>query len=519
MLVAGRNPGKARAFCAGIPNMVPVEADRDAGLEAVLAAQRPGVVIDAAGPFQQSDDRVARACIAAGVHYVDLADARGFVTGIGVLDAEARAAGVAVIAGASSVPALSGAVARRLAEGLDEIRTVEIAISASNRATAGPSVTAAILGYVGQPVRLWRGQRWTQGRGWQEIRRERFAVSDAAPLAGRLVALADVPDHDLLPAMLPGRPATTFRAGTEFAHQTIGLWLLSWPARWLRCRATRLAPLLRPLQRLAAPFTSDRSAMSVRLKGRRGDGFVERRWTLIAEAGDGPEIPALAAVLLAEAAADGTLTAGARDAGGLLTLDAFEPLFATLSLRHELGEAPLPPPLYRRVMGIRFDALPPAVRAIHEICGDGGARGEAVVTGGSNPLARLVARIMRFPRPGTWPLHVAFTETDGVERWTRHFGERGFHSHLGESDGMLTERFGPMRFRFELPSDEGGLEMRMAGWRILGVPLPLALASRSPAREWQEGDRFRFDVPIALPLIGTIVHYSGWLRPGAPPAG
>ena len=55
--------------------------------------------------------------------------------------------------------------------------------------------------------------------------------------------------------------------------------------------------------------------------------------------------------------------------------------------------------------------------------------------------------------------------------------------------------------------------MRMRRWTCLGVPLPMALAPRSRAREWQEGDRFRFDVPIALPFIGLVVHYRGWLIP------
>jgi Domain of unknown function (DUF4166) len=31
--------------------------------------------------------------------------------------------------------------------------------------------------------------------------------------------------------------------------------------------------------------------------------------------------------------------------------------------------------------------------------------------------------------------------------------------------------------------------------------------------------RFHFDVPIVLPLIGTIVHYKGSLTPAETPAG
>ena len=70
-----------------------------------------------------------------------------------------------------------------------------------------------------------------------------------------------------------------------------------------------------------------------------------------------------------------------------------------------------------------------------------------------------------------------------------------------------------LRFSFDLPSDKHGLEMTMRGWAFWRLPLPLALAPRSCAREWEELGRFNFDVPIELPLIGRIVHYKGWLVP------
>ena len=447
------------------------------------------------------------------VPYLDLADARAFVSGIDALNARASDAGVAVIAGASSVPALSGAVARQLAAGLDKVFSVEMAISASKRATVGASVVAAILSYVGRPVRLWRGRRWDHGYGWQQLRRETFALNDGTALHDRWLALADVPDLDLLPDMLPGRPAVIFRAGAGSALQTIGLWLLSWPVRWLRLPSlARLLPLMLSLQRLTQTRSDDRSGMSVLLKGEASGEFIERQWTLVAADGDGPEIPTLAAVILAEAILAGRVAPGARSAAALLTLAQFEPLFEMLSVRHEIREQRLPPSLYRRVMGAHYDRLPETVRRMHHVCGDGGASGEATVTGGKNVLARVIARLMRFPPAGCHALHVSFAEHDGVERWTRSFGANSFTSQLSEHRGRLVERFGPLRFLFDLPADESGLEMHIRGWSFLGLPLPLALAPRSRAREWQEHGRFRFDVPIALPLIGLIVHYSGWLE-------
>ncbi|HZF99242.1 MAG TPA: hypothetical protein VEY92_13600 [Pseudoxanthomonas sp.] len=50
-------------------------------LAARLVALAPGIVIHSAGPFQGCDYRVAEACLAAGVHCIDLADGRDFVAG------------------------------------------------------------------------------------------------------------------------------------------------------------------------------------------------------------------------------------------------------------------------------------------------------------------------------------------------------------------------------------------------------------------------------------------------------
>ena len=117
------------------------------------------------------------------------------------------------------------------------------------------------------------------------------------------------------------------------------------------------------------------------------------------------------------------------------------------------------------------------------------------------------------PPAGSYPLHVGFSERDGRETWTRDFGGYRFRSELSAHEGLVVERFGPIRFAFSLPSDGAGLAMELRRWNIFGVRLPRWLAPRIDAREWQEGDRFRFDVSVSAPLAGRIVRYSGWLRP------
>jgi NAD(P)-dependent dehydrogenase (short-subunit alcohol dehydrogenase family) len=513
VLVAGRSRDKAARFAATLAGAEPVVADRAGDLAPLLAAQRPDLVIDAAGPFQESDYRLPSACIAARIPYLDLADARAFVTGIGALDEAARTAGVAAIAGASTAPALTGAVARHLAQGLDRVEQIEIALSASGRVTAGASVARAILSYVGRPVRLWRGGRWHRGHGWQEMRAERMAAGPLA-LGRRRVALIDVPDHDLLPAMLPGRPATAFRAGNELGFQMGFLWLASWPVRWGWLRSlSGAARWLLALQRLTSWLGNDRSGMTIALTGRRGAEAVERRWTLVAD-GDGPEIPTLAAAMLAEDIFAGKARPGAYDPAALLPLERFEAAFAGLAVAHRIEERILPPVLYARLMGAEFAALPAMVRAIHDIQADAGAAGEGRVARGRNLFARLMGAIAGFPPAGATPLHVAFTARGGRERWTRDFGGHVFSSELSAKNGLAVERFGAMRFGFALAPAPDGLAMQLRRWSAFGVRLPLFLAPRIAAREWQDEEgRFRFDVRLSFPPIGRIVDYSGWLRP------
>jgi NAD(P)-dependent dehydrogenase (short-subunit alcohol dehydrogenase family) len=512
VLVAGRSIAKARAFCAQSPRLVPLAVDRR-DIACALEEHRPAIVVDASGPFQAMAYDIPAACIAAHVHYVDIADARDFVCGIGALNAAAKATGVVVLSGASSVPALSGAAVRHLASGMERVRAVEMAISASNKATAGPSVAAAILGQVGAPLRLWRGQRWTKAFGWQEPCSQSFDCAGTAPIRNRMVGLVDVPDLALLPERLPGHPAVSFRAGTELGFQNRALWLASWFVRWGMIRT--LAPFarwLRPLQSLTRTLGSDRSAMIVRLFGDRNGCRVERRWTLIADHGAGPEIPTLAVAPVVARILAGKEPAGARDAGETLTLDDFAAPFSELAIHHKTDEIPMPPPLYAQVMGLHFAALPDDVRAMHDVLRDGGAIGEADVAGASNPIAMLVARVVGFPKPGRQRLHVHFKENGGRETWTRDFSGQRFRSHLSRHGPWLVERFGPLRFAFALPGDDEGLVMVMQRWWIGPLPLPRWLAPRSAAREWSENGRFHFDVPIDHPLLGRLVHYRGWLQ-------
>jgi saccharopine dehydrogenase-like NADP-dependent oxidoreductase len=138
LVIAGRSEDKACAAAADLGAQA-VRMDGRHVTAGELRALAPQVLINASGPFQDQDYALALACIAAGVHYCDLADARAFAVGIGVLDAAAKAAGVLVVSGASTVPAVSAAVVDRYAPQFARLRAITSIIAPGKVFAAPPA--------------------------------------------------------------------------------------------------------------------------------------------------------------------------------------------------------------------------------------------------------------------------------------------------------------------------------------------------------------------------------------------
>jgi hypothetical protein len=174
-------------------------------------------------------------------------------------------------------------------------------------------------------------------------------------------------------------------------------------------------------------------------------------------------------------------------------------------------------PLYVRVLGARFDALPAAVRTLHDLRAPSAWTGRATVERGPHPLARAIAWLSGLPPAGRdVPLRVTFTPADGREHWVRDFGGHIFRSVQVERGGLLCERVGATTFAFALEASPDGLALRLAGLRVLGVPVPAALHPRIRTSESARDGRYHFEAESYLPRIGLLVRYAGWLdRTGA----
>ncbi|MBX4912021.1 MULTISPECIES: DUF4166 domain-containing protein [Rhizobium] len=496
--------------------------DRDGDLREQLTRLRPDLVVDASGPFQSFTGdgyKLVRACIDLGIDYADLADSTGFVAGIGRLDAQAKAKGIFVLSGLSSLPALSFGALEAMAPHFSRIESVAAGIAPSAHVKIGLNVVRAIASYAGKPVAVLREGRPAEGRGLIDEMRVTIAPPDVAPLASRKFLLVDAPDLALLPDRFAGLQSTFTGVGTEpqalqrllrFAARLVEIGLLP-----------SLTPFARALQAASHRFAAGahRGGMFVRLGGLDHEGRrLTADWSLIAEGDDGPFIPVLGVELLVRRLLDGQRPeSGARPAAGELSLADFEAAFSQFSIASgvRLDHQEEAQPLYRRILGDAWEKLPPALAAIHA----GGTRlasGRARIERGSGLLARLIAGLIGFPAAGEdVPVAVRFVAEGEREIWTRSFGSKTFRSWQAAGPGrdshLLVEVFGPFRVLLALVPEGQKLRLIVRGWRFCGIPLPLFLAPGGDTYEEERDGRFHFHVEIGGRLTGLVVRYSGWL--------
>jgi hypothetical protein len=333
LLIGGRSKEKADAFALSLAASNPavgclLDIHRD--IEVRLCELRPHVVVHTTGPFQTQDHRVARAAITAGAHYLDLADARQFVATIGELDKDARAAGVAVIAGASSVPCLTAAFIDRYKPAFVRFESATYGIAAAQATNRGLGTAAAILSYVGKPFTILSAGRRKRVFGWQGLHAVRYPE-----LGLRLFGYCDVPDLELFTRRYPELRELRFAAGHEVKLLHIGTWLLSWAVRLRLVKS--LSPYADRLLRLSFlfdPFGSDKSGFHMFLSGMGLDGRTKTiRIFMIARQVHGPNIPCIPAILLARRLAAGeSIVSGARPCLDLISLDEIMTAIAHLDI-------------------------------------------------------------------------------------------------------------------------------------------------------------------------------------------
>lgn len=321
LIIAGRDKFKAELRASRLPGLAEgLRLERDAvNLAAQLKTLHLDLLIHCAGPFQGQDYRVAHACIESRTPYIDIADARRFVCDFKRLSPAAEAAGIPLVSGASSLPALSSAVLAKLQGQLPRVHSVDIDIAPAHRIDRGLATVRAGFESLGDGFPMLRNGQWRETFAGDGLRR----AGIAHPVGERWLCNFDVPDLELFPRALPGLQTARFGTGVQPRPLQLGLALCARLAR-LQLPATR--PWLAALgHKLAAhwPGGSEHGGMQIRLEGTdaRGDlaGF---RWQILGLNGDGPQIPAAPATAMARKMLRGDYAeTGASACWQLLTLD------------------------------------------------------------------------------------------------------------------------------------------------------------------------------------------------------
>jgi Saccharopine dehydrogenase NADP binding domain len=319
VIISGRDFGKAEALRNEIGHLAECASfDANTELADQLTVLKPCVVVNTCGPFQTADYGIAQTCISHGVHYIDLADGRDFVADIAALDRAAKAAGVSVICGASTVPTLSSAVLEHFKLEFSMITKMRFGISPGQKSERGLATTQGILTYVGKRLRPFAGH--ASAYGWQGLYRQHYPG-----LGYRWMANCEIPDLDILPSRY-GMASIQFSAGLELGVMHLALWSLSWLVRLgLPLQLSRHAATLLKFSHWFDRFGTGDGGMHVAISGRDQTGAPHtRKWFIIARDGSGPHIPTVPAIVLARKIACGEkLQTGAYAAVACVTLEEY----------------------------------------------------------------------------------------------------------------------------------------------------------------------------------------------------
>jgi hypothetical protein len=292
--IAGRDENRARGFAATLgPQHLGVAADVNDPASCARALEGVSVAVNCSGPFSAFSTALPEACLAAGVHSVDIADDRGWFSRMRALDVRFRQRGLAAACGCSSLPGISGALALLAARRLPEVRRARVTLFIGNRNPKGEAAVRAAAAQLGRSFPAPQGTL-TGFRGGE-------LVDLPPPFGRRSVYDWNSPELDLFPSLLGARDVH-IKVGFEARAATASFAAL---ARLDPRLGSRLALALAPLARHLSGFGHSGGVVQVDLWG--PDGV--RATATLGGPEEGQRMAALPAAFVAQGLADGTVTA------------------------------------------------------------------------------------------------------------------------------------------------------------------------------------------------------------------
>ncbi len=331
LIIAGRNRAKAQKLADKLSQNISAQAsncvikiaifDVHTELANALNKHQPKLIIHTCGPFQGQTTAVAQTCIKFGIHCIDLSDARDFVAQMLKLDQQAKAKKVMLITAASTVPTLSSAVIEHFMQTAHfaQFQNVKYGITPGQKTERGLATTKAVLSYIGKVIKP--GTNDDEIRyGWQNTYLQKYPE-----IGNRLMGNCEIPDRDLLQKYYP-IDTLQFSAGMESKLFHLIIWLISWLVRLkIPLNLVKHARLLVKLGRKFDCLGSHDGGMHVAMQGTDKTGKqLTKTWFIIAKNADGPMIPTIPAVLMANKIVQKEYQQyGSKPCIGILTLEEY----------------------------------------------------------------------------------------------------------------------------------------------------------------------------------------------------
>ncbi|MBM3617722.1 MAG: hypothetical protein FJX23_04175 [Alphaproteobacteria bacterium] len=309
VIIAGRNAEKAEV-------VIDVHADN---FPSILEELKPAVLVNATGPFIEPDYRIAKACIHAGVQYVDIAGGREFVNHFITLNDYAKSKGIAAITGASMFPAVTVAAIQHFMPEFSRLVGVEAGVSSGLKTARGLMSMRSVLAGVGEESRPFpTGEKQRKRYGWQDRHRVYYPG-----LGARYMGHLDAPDLDIIPARYADVKELRTSVGIGSLPLHWGLWFMSLAGRiGLPLKLDKDAEEMMKISALFERFGDGGGGVHVFVRGAdlQGKPLIKRLF-LVSHNGAGPQIGAAPAVAMVRKLLNNQANAGAYSAAGVVSLE------------------------------------------------------------------------------------------------------------------------------------------------------------------------------------------------------
>lgn len=224
IVIAGRNSVLGKKVSDRLGDRVQFLSLDLADAQSLKAAiSDANLVIHCAGPFPYRDAGVIKACIDAGVNYVDVSDHPSYTRKAVDCRAVAAAAGVTAIINTGIFPGISNSIVRWDVEQLDEPEKIHLSYVVAGSGGAGVTVMRTTFLGLQRPFQAWINGDWQLVKPYSDREIIKF------PTYGDVdVYWFDVPEAFTLPSAFPVKTVIT-KFGTVPRFYNFLTWSV---ARW-----------------------------------------------------------------------------------------------------------------------------------------------------------------------------------------------------------------------------------------------------------------------------------------------